>query len=103
MLLVVYGLRAGEVRSLRLEDVDWESSRLHLWRSKTCRTQTLPLYATVAASILRYLRGLRPRAAFREVFLKLPSPFRPLTSSAVFEIVRHDWQFLGPAVGEERR
>jgi site-specific recombinase XerD len=98
MLLVVYGLRAGEVRSLCLEDIDWDNDRFHLKRSKTRRTQTLPLTATVGSAILRYLRKVRPRAAFREVFLTLPSPFRPLTSSAVFEIVRHNWQFLGPAV-----
>jgi len=98
MLLVVYGLRAGEVRSLCLEDIDWENDRFHLWRSKTRRTQILPLTATVGAAILRYLKEVRPRTEFREIFLTLPSPFRPLTSSAVFEIVRHNWQFLGPAV-----
>jgi site-specific recombinase XerD len=98
MLLVVYGLRAGEVRSLRLEDIDWENDLLHLWRSKTRRTQTFPLIATLGAAILRYLREVRPRTTFREVFLTLRSPFHPLTSSAVFEIVRHNWQFLGPTV-----
>ncbi|MHB8503347.1 MAG: tyrosine-type recombinase/integrase [Candidatus Acidiferrales bacterium] len=98
MLLAVYGLRSGEVRSLRLEDIDWENDRLHLWRSKTRCTQTFPLCTTVAVSILRYLREVRPRTGFREIFLTLCSPFRPLTSSAVFEIVRHNWQFLGPAV-----
>jgi integrase/recombinase XerD len=98
MLLVVYGLRAGEVRSLRLEDIDWENDRLHLWRSKTRRIQTFPLTATVGAATSRYLREVRPRTTFREIFLTLRSPFHPLTSSAVFEIVRHNWQFLGPAV-----
>ncbi len=98
ILLAVYGLRAGEVRSLCLEDIDWENDRFHLRRSKTRRTQTLPLTATVGAAILRYLKEVRPRTPFREIFLTLPSPFRPLTSSAVFEIVRHNWQFLGPAV-----
>jgi integrase/recombinase XerD len=98
MLLAVYGLRAGEVRSLRLEDIDWENDRLHLWRSKTRRTQTFPLTATVGAAVSRYLREVRPRTTFREIFLTLRSPFHPLTSSAVFEIVRHNWQFLGPAV-----
>ena len=98
ILLAVYGLRAGEVRSLCLEDIDWENDRFHLRRSKTRRTQILPLTLTAGAAILRYLREVRPRTAFREIFLTLCSPFRPLTSSAVFEIVRRNWQFLGPAV-----
>ena len=97
MVLAVYGLRAGEVRSLRLEDIRWESDCLNLWRSKTRRTQTFPLIATVGAAILRYLKEVRPRTTFREIFLTLRSPFHPLTSSAVFEIVRHNWQFLEPS------
>lgn len=98
MLLAVYGLRADEVRTLRLEEIDWKNDRLHLCRSKTQSTQTFPLCTTVAVSILRYLRDVRPHTVFREIFLTLCSPFRPLTSSAVFEIVRHNWQSLGPAV-----
>jgi len=54
MLLAVYGLRSGEARSLRLEDIDWEYDRLRVCRSKARRTQTFPLPATVANSILRY-------------------------------------------------
>ncbi len=98
MLLAVYGLRSGEVRSLRLEDIDWENDRLRVCRSKARRTQTFPLPATVANSILRYLREVRPRSEFREVFLTLRSPLRPLGSSAVFEIVRRHWRSLGPCV-----
>ena len=98
MLLAVYGLRSGEVRSLRLEDIDWENDRLRVCRSKARRTQTFPLPATVANSILRYLREVRPRSEFREVFLTLRSPLRPLGSSAVFEIVRRHWRSLGPSI-----
>jgi integrase/recombinase XerD len=98
MLLAVYGLRSGEVRSLRLEDIDWENDRLRVCRSKARRTQTFPLPATVANSILRYLREVRPRSEFREVFLTLRTPLRPLGSSAVFEIVRRHWRSLGPSI-----
>jgi len=94
MLLALYGLRSGEVRSLCLEDVDWEKDLLHLKRSKSRRTQILPLSRSVGASILRYLREVRPRAARREVFLTRRYPFRPLTSAAVFRIVQCHWQPL---------
>jgi integrase len=68
MLLAVYGMRSGEVRSLCLEDIDWDNDRLQLRRSKTSRTQILRLSATVGSEILRYLRDVRPYAAVREVF-----------------------------------
>ena len=98
MLLAVYGLRSGEVRSLRIDDIDWENDHLRVWRSKAHRTQIFPLPATVGNSLLRYLRGVRPRTAFREIFLTRRSPIRPLSSSAMFEIVRRHWRSLGPSV-----
>jgi len=98
MLLAVYGLRSGEVRSLRIDDIDWENDHLRVWRSKAHRTQTFPLPATVGNSLLRYLRDVRPRTAFREIFLTRRSPIRPLSSSAMFEIVRRHWRSLGPSV-----
>ena len=98
MLLAVYGLRSGEVRSLHLEDIDWENDRLRVCRSKARRTQIFRLPATVANSTLRYLREVRPRSEFRQVFLTLCSPLRPLGNSAVFEIVRRHWRSLGPSV-----
>jgi site-specific recombinase XerD len=36
-LLAVYGLRAGEVRALRLEDLDWTRRILRVRRTKTAR------------------------------------------------------------------
>ena len=49
----------SEVRSLCLEDIDWENDRFRLKRSKTRRTQTSPLTATVGSTILRYLRKVQ--------------------------------------------
>ena len=37
MLLAAYGLRAGEVVALRLEDIDWKKEILHVRHSKTGR------------------------------------------------------------------
>src|SRR5207248_6434910 len=70
LLLTTYGLRAGEVVRLRLEDLDWEHERITVVRSKSFKTQTYPLCRTVGDAILRYLRELRPRTAHRQVFLR---------------------------------
>ena len=55
MLLIVYGLRAGEVRSLRLDDLDWENETLRVRRPKTGRTDLFPLSQAVGQAIVRYL------------------------------------------------
>src|SRR6266536_2343424 len=56
LLLAVYGLRSGEVRALRLTDVDWTRRILRVQRSKTARVQEYPLTATMAQTLACYLR-----------------------------------------------
>lgn len=80
LLLAVYGLRAGEVAGLRLEDIDWEHDRLTVCRSKQGRRQVYPLVPVVGQAIVRYLQEARPRSEFRELFLKLLAPVGPMSS-----------------------
>ncbi len=60
MLLAVYGLRAGEVVELRLEDFDWEREELTVAHGKRQRPQSFPLCRAVGDAVLRYLREVRP-------------------------------------------
>jgi len=78
MLLAIYGLRAGEVNRLRLEDFDWERELLTVTSSKTRRPRTYPLIRSVGDAVLHYLREVRPQSSHREVFLTLLAPIRPL-------------------------
>lgn len=94
MLFAVYGLRRGEVRRLRLEDLDWENEIIHLTRSKSFKPQQLPLSHTVGDAILRYLKKVRPRCSFREVFLTMRAPLRPLSGNALFQIASRRWKPL---------
>lgn len=87
MLLAIYGLRAGEVRQLRLEDVDWEQDLLYVRRVKRRKVQTYPLVASVGAAIARYLREIRPASNRRELFLGLNSPHGSLSQGAIRHVV----------------
>jgi site-specific recombinase XerD len=88
MLLAIYGLRAGEVNRLRLEDFDWEHEVFRVVSSKTGRVRTYPLTRSVGDAILHYLQEVRPRSSYRELFLSLRSPFRPV-GKALGEAVRN--------------
>lgn len=95
MLFAVYGLRSGEVLSLRIEDLDWEQEVIHVERSKQRRTQSFPLSRTVGEMILRYLREVRPRSPYREIFLTLKAPVQPLTRCALYRLVMTRLRPLG--------
>jgi integrase/recombinase XerD len=87
MLLAIYGLRAGEVRTLQLEDVDWEQDLLYVRREKRRKIQTYPLLGSVGTAIARYLREIRPPSKRRELFLGLNSPHGPVSQGAIRHIV----------------
>ena len=60
MLFVAYGLRAGEVGGLRLDDLDWEGEILRVRCPKPGRVHSWPLSHEVGHAILRYVREARP-------------------------------------------
>ena len=74
MLLSTYGLRAGEVVRLRLDDIDWRTERLRIRQSKTGAESFLPLLPPVGEALLNYLRSGRPQTEIREVFLRVRAP-----------------------------
>lgn len=87
MLLATYGFRSGEVSSLCLEDVNWESEIVSISRPKQRRAQQYPLVNEVGEAILRYLQQVRPRCARREMFLTFKAPFRRLSQGALYRLV----------------
>ncbi len=82
MLLSTYGLRSGEIRALRLSDIDWRHERLRIRHAKTGAYSELPLLRGPADALLDYLKYARPATTVREVFLRALAPYRPITSSA---------------------
>ena len=95
MLLAIYGLRSGEVRKLRLADLDWSREIITVERHKQRRTQCYPLVAAVGDAILQYLRQVRPDCSRRELFLTMRPPFRPLSSSCMYHVASRRISALG--------
>lgn len=102
LLLVVCGLRCGEVAGLQLDDIDWQAETIRVYRSKQRRSQQFPLVRPVGEAIIRYLHEVRPRCARRELFLALNAPLRPLSSTSISARVHCRLRALGvtlPRVG----
>jgi integrase/recombinase XerD len=86
-LLVRLGLRAGEVATLGLDDIDWRAGEIVV-RGKGSSIERLPLPADVGDSVAAYLRrGRPPSAQSREVFIRFRAPHHALTSVGVTQIV----------------
>lgn len=87
LLLTVYGVRSGEARRLRLDDIDWAADQIRFERSKGGGRDVAPLHAQVGEAIARYLSQARPKTARRTVFLNLQAPYAPLSASGLYQVV----------------
>ncbi len=99
LLLKTYGLRAGEVVRLRLQDIDWRHDRLHIQQSKTRAALWLPLLPAVGEALLDYLRHGRPATSRREVFLRCHAPAGPFArGSSLHAVLRRRLEQAGITV-----
>jgi site-specific recombinase XerD len=87
------GLRVGDIRALKLDDLHWDDSRIEITQSKTATPLSLPLTDEVGEAVIDYLRAGRPTTAHREIFLKLTPPFDPFVRGNLYHIVT-DWRRL---------
>lgn len=89
MLLSSYGLRAGEVTTLRLNDLDWKHDVIRIRQSKTGDYSELPLLPAVGNAILDYLQKGRPKTSAREIFIRNRAPYLPFPNgSSLYRLVR---------------
>ena len=94
LVMLLGGLRAAEVRSLRLADVDIGLRRVRV-TGKGGKERIVPVDAAFFAELAAYLREERPgscRAAECFVVLRGPTAGQPLTEAGLRRIFRtHGW------------
>jgi integrase/recombinase XerD len=86
-LMVRLALRANEIASMRLEDVNWRAGEL-LVHGKGGQDAPMPLPRDVGEALVGYLQRGRPRSQCRGVFLDASDPSRPMSRNAVVFVPR---------------
>ena len=81
ILLYTYGVRGGQVRALRLEDINWKQNQILFKALKHGKESRLPLTPEVGESLLDYLQQSRPAFSYPHVFLTCRVPYQPLPNS----------------------
>jgi site-specific recombinase XerD len=82
LLLARLGLRAGDILSLRMDDIDWQQATVSIC-GKGRRETSLPLPQDAGDALLAYLDRARSRVTDGRIFFMSKAPFRPLTRSSV--------------------
>jgi site-specific recombinase XerD len=88
------GLRVGDIRTLKLDNLRWAESTIEITQAKTSTPLTLPLTSEVGEALIDYLKSGRPQTIHREVFLKVNPPFDPFReNNHLHDIVKY-WRLL---------
>jgi integrase/recombinase XerD len=82
LLLARLGLRAAEVVSLKLDDIDWQAGCITVHGKGSHWTQ-LPLPTDVGEALVAYLTNGRPSTSIRSIFLRVKAPIAGISPSTV--------------------
>ena len=92
------GMRACEVTTLLLDDIDWKKATITIRASKTLRTRILPLSARLGRALACYVKSSRPMTNSRNVFIRHSVPKgKPITIYIVRAAMRYAHKRAGLA------
>ena len=75
VLAIATGLRAGDLASLQLTDIDWKNHELHFCQGKTNTLLVLPLSKDVLNAIADYILHARPKTNDPHLFIRSLAPY----------------------------
>lgn len=87
LLASLLGLRSGDIKGLRFDQIDWANRRLSLVQHKTGRRLDLPLVDECALAIIDYWKNERPAVGDPQVFLRHRAPHQPPVAANHFHQV----------------
>ncbi|MCP3420151.1 site-specific integrase [Bradyrhizobium brasilense] len=86
LLLAKLGLRANEVATLTLDDIDWRASEM-LVCAKGRQRARMPIPPDVGATIVAYLRSGRPKSSCRRLFVRTLAPHVGFASGCAITMI----------------
>jgi site-specific recombinase XerD len=86
MMLAKLGMRAGEVATLDLDDIDWRAGEM-LVRAKGRQRARMPIPPDVGAALVAYLRDGHPRSSCRRLFLRSFAPHVGFASGCAITMI----------------
>jgi site-specific recombinase XerD len=88
MMLSKLGLRASEVATLTLDDIDWRAGEMCVHAKGRQRAQ-MPIPPEIGAAIVEYLRKSRPKSSCRRLFVRTFAPYTGFANgSAITQIAK---------------
>jgi integrase/recombinase XerD len=103
LLATKFGLRRGDLRNLRLENLKWETNRIELAQGKTGQIVNFPILEEIGWALIDYLKNGRPKVLSDYVFLKHVPPYEPLSPTGFNNIVNKYFHLAGITIPKGKK
>ena len=89
LLSLTSGMRACDIVSLNLSDINWHNDTISFIQKKTGNAVNLPLLPVVGNAVVNYLIYKRPKVDSSYLFLRDLAPYEPLSGhSSCYKIIK---------------
>jgi site-specific recombinase XerD len=75
LLVVRLGIRAGDMRDLKLHDLNWNTKQIEIQQEKTGHHVTYPILDDIGDALIDYLKNGRPLTVCPFVFVRACAPY----------------------------
>lgn len=87
ILAIQLGIRAGDIRLMKLNNIHWEKGTIEFVQQKTKNPIQLPLSENIKYALLDYLKNSRASSNSQFIFLRSRAPYEPFCSSNSFHYI----------------
>jgi len=87
LLAIQLGIRAGDIRMLKLDYIHWEKNTIEFTQQKTRNPIQLPLPGNVKFAIIDYIKNGRPKSELSYIFIRHRAPYDAYSTTNVFHYV----------------
>lgn len=87
ILAIQLGIRAGDIRQLKLENIRWDINQIEYIQQKTKNPICLPLLENIKYALLDYLKNSRPQSISLNIFVRHRAPFTPFSDKNPFYVL----------------
>lgn len=87
LLAIQLGIRAGDIRMMKLEYIHWNKNTIEFIQQKTRNPIQLPLPENIKYAMIDYIRNGRIKSELPFIFLRQRAPYEPYGTTNVFHYV----------------
>lgn len=86
-LAVQFGIRAGDIRLMKMEHLQWSKNTIEFIQQKTGNPIILPMLESTKIALIDYIRYSRPTSDSNFLFLRMRAPFEPYSGMNTFSYI----------------